>query len=384
MPLSLPSPLRQILPLIVAGLLLSHTSLSQAEPGEQPPEPDTTAALAQEDTSEASTTAEAPARPEPILLGITPQTLYAEAMAGQSQWLTTSLGQVLALYRPSENRTTKGALLLLHSAEDPLLWPSELENLRAQLPRYGWETLAIGLPQPTAAAIPAREFSSASSSASAIDESTIAENASEEDTTEANDTSSSENPSTGNSSSAATHTTEQNSSTASAAPVASREEHIKARLLAAIQFLNDKGQFNLTILVDNSSLYWTMQLLGPAMTASNNSDNKGPLQALIVVNLQAMEPLSISELEASFSQAKLPVLDVFFGQDSRSQELVRDRHRAVAMRQKLAHYTPLLLTPQSPQLTSDKQSFLLNRIRGFMEREAKGQEFNNAQVIRTP
>ncbi len=320
------------------------------------------------------------------MLGITPQTLYADTLPEESQWLETSEGKILSLYRATENRVTKGALLLLHTSEDPLLWPPALENLRRHLPRYGWETLAVSLPQPLANKPPARELPPPVKTPTADIDS--------ENTTEPNSANelsaneSSANELSGNEQSVSAPQTTEPAPEAETAEVQNlpREQLIQAYLLAAIKFLNDQGQFNLIILVDNSALYWSMQLLSPSITV-NKQDNKrleGPLQALIIANLQHQEPLSSAQLASSFSQPQLPILDIFFAPDNSTQQQARDKHRALAMRNKLQHYHPLLLGQQPKTAESDSNSFLLGRVRGFMESKAKGIEVKDAKVIREP
>lgn len=296
--------------------------------------------------------------------------LLAQAMGDQSQWLETSHGKILTFYRPTEAKVTKGALLLLHAAEDPMTWPPELETLRRKLPSYGWETMAVSLPSKTLDQVPPRAV--ASSSASASEETAT----SDANSAESSSASSESSVSSSESASSESVSSEQSSSSQeSTQPQASREELIKAYLLAAIGFLNQQGQYNLVVLVDNSSLYWSLKLLSPQIKA-NQADPKtvdGPLQALIVINLQAQEPLTKGELESSFNQPQLPVLDLFFAPESEDQLEQRELHKAVAMRNKLNNYQQLLIEPL-PQAMERKNNFLLQRIRGFMTQNAQGKE----------
>ncbi len=293
----------------------------------------------------------------------TEKTLLAEAMGDQSQWLDTRYGKILTFYNPTQAKTTKGALLLLHAAEDPMTWPPELETLRRRLPTYGWETMAVSLPPKNPENIPQRESSSSS--------------APNQESTSSNESQSDSNSSESAISSSETSSNEQSaasSQSASEAP-ASREELIKAYLLAAIAFLNQQGQYNLVVLVDNSSLFWSMKLLSPQIK-TNQQDPKtvdGPLQALIVINLQPQEPLTKRELESSFNQPQLPVLDLFFAPESEEQIDERELHKAVAMRNKLSVYQQLLIEPLPASLEKNN-NFLLQRIRGFMHNNAQGTE----------
>lgn len=333
--------------LLVALLVSAACCLAQTnEPAEEPE-----AASLTEQAGEATATTPTETTPRHMRA----KELLAEALVDESHWLETSEGKILVLYRRTEAKTTKGALLLLHAAEDPQVWPPALENLRKRLPQYGWETLAITLPQKYPATTPARDTDSEAGNDAEGDE---------EATTEE--------------STAPSEPNEPNSpATASASqPTPAREQLIKAYLLAALGFLNEKGQFNLVVLVDNSSFYWCLQLLSPSIKTNQIDPNTvdGPLQALVISNLQPQEPLSVNELEDSLNQPQLPVLDIFFAPDDTKQKLQRGLHKTVAMRNKLDYYQQLSLEHQPKIIEADAASFLVGRVRGFMEKKAKGTE----------
>jgi hypothetical protein len=119
-----------------------------------------------------------------------------------------------------------------------------------------------------------------------------------------------------------------------------------------------------------------MQLLSPNIKTNQLDPNTvdGPLQALVITNLQPQEPLSIQELEASFNQPQLPILDIFFAPDDSKQKHQRGLHKTAAMRNKLDYYQQLSLEQQPKIIEDDAASFLLGRVRGFMEKKAKGTE----------
>ena len=285
------------------------------------------------------------------------RTLYARAIGDQAQWLDTEYGKVLALYRPTEAKKTEGVLVLFHAAEDPEFWPPILENLRANLPRYGWETLAMTLPQQYPLPVPIRHSSSSTSTLNNQEEA-------EPETTQTK-------PDTGSASSTDNSTPNQSSSSAVA-----RTTLIQAYVDATFKFLQDKGQFNAVLLVDNSSAPPVLQQLLPQIRQNPGDPETidGPLQAVVITNLQSQELLDTSELSALFTNKDLPVLDVFFSPDDAEQRKARDLHRAVAMRQKLENYYQALLDNQPKMVESDPRSFLTARVRGFMDRHASGTE----------
>jgi len=324
----------------------------------QEAEENTESSIVSSTISSASKSSEAPLYPS---RDIRNKSLIAAAMDDEAQWLETEHGKILVLYRPTEAKKTLGVLILFHAAENPQLWPPMLENLRANLPRYGWETLAISLPQRYPATIPERP---SSSSLSASASSASAEVGSEAETA-----------ASGEEVVAASSSNAPSSSSAASSSVA-RELLITTYVDAAFNFLKEKGQFNVVVLADNSSAYQIMQNLIPQIKENKRdlTTVDGPLQAMVITNLQQQEPITKQELEAVFGAKQLPVLDIFFAPDNAEQTQSRELHRAVAMRKKVADYQQLLIDNQPKLVEQDHQSFLLGRVRGFMQQKASGTE----------
>lgn len=290
------------------------------------------------------------------------KSLFADATKDEAQWLDTEYGKILALYRPTEAKKTLGVLVLFHAAEDPQFWPAALESLRANLPRYGWETLAISLPHQYPAAIPNRPSSSSSSaSASSTEGDTSGETTNEQPPAAEQESSSS-----------------TSSSSASSSSVA-REVLISAYVTSAFNFLNENHRFNVVVLTDNSSAHQVLQSLIPQIKENPEDPTTidGPLQALVITNLQQQEPLNKEELNSIFAAKELPILDIFFTPEDAEQKTSRELHRAVAMRNKVADYQQLLIDNPPRSVTQDYQGYLLGRVRGFMKQKASGDEFTN-------
>lgn len=315
---------------------------------------DTESIATSSEISSSNKSSEAPLYPS---RDIRDKSLIAKVIPDEAQWLDTEYGKILALYRPTEAKITHGVLILFHATENPQVWHPLLENLRASLPRYGWDTLAISLPQKYPTSIPARpSSSSANGSASSVNTETTAE---------PTDKTSSEPvaPTSAASSS--------NSSMPSSSAVA-RDLLIQAYMDAAFMFLREKGQLNTVILADNSSVHLVLQTLIPLIQANNRDAAPigAPLQALVIANLQNQEPLNKGQLEEIFAAPQLPILDIFFLPDTPEQKELHDLHRAVAMRKKVASYQQLIMLPQTKSTEQDHQSYILGRIRGFMQRQA--------------
>lgn len=347
-PIKLISHRAQLATALIALCLLPLTTIAQE------PEENTELSAASSSSSKSS---EAPPYPS---RDIRDKSLIAAALDDEAQWLETEHGKILALYRPTEAKKTLGVLILFHAAENPQLWPPTLENLRANLPRYGWETLAISLPQRYPAAIPARP---SSSSASASASSAAADNETPAETPAAEAVAASSSSSTASSSSAAS-------------PSVAREVLIATYVDAAFNFLKEKGQLNTIVLTDNSAAFQIMQTLAPQIKDNSRDPTvvDGPLQALIITNLQQQEPLTKQELESIFDAKQLPVLDLFFAPIDAELMQARELHRAVAMRKKVADYYQRLIDDQPKLVEQDHQSFLLGRVRGFMQQKASGTE----------
>jgi hypothetical protein len=277
------------------------------------------------------------------------------AKTDELQWLETPNEKVLSLYKMGETRKTKGVLLILHAPETPQLWPVPLENLRRNLPLYSWATMTLPLPAKYEVAIPARESSSAASTST-------------EATSAAASSAPAQNATTAESSAAA--------SSEPAKPIIARDQLITERVDAAIAQLNKIGQFNLVIMVDNSSAPAALASLYKKINkATTNSDTiDGPLQALILVNLQDQEPLSREQLSAIFSVSDLPIMDVFFNPDNKVQSELRRLHQAEAMRQNIKDYQQFILPLQPPVTIDETQNFWLGKIHGFLATKAEGSE----------
>jgi Protein of unknown function (DUF3530) len=162
-----------------------------------------------------------------------------------------------------------------------------------------------------------------------------------------------------------------------AIPAERLQENTTAETLtAAIDYLHQQGKFNLVFLSDNRLLHPATQHLLPQIKP-NPKDPKtidGPLQALILLNIQAQFSLTQELLEASFSSPELPVLDVFFNPPFVTQEQDQRLHKTTAARKKLLKYRQHTFAYPEENTLNESQQFWLSTVRGFMDKEAKGTE----------
>ncbi len=84
--------------------------------------------------------------------------------AHETVWLDVSYPdvsesiKVLAITNPSLIAEKQGAILFLHDKEQHADWPEIIHPLRKSLPKAGWFTLSVSLPDETRVALPSREL----------------------------------------------------------------------------------------------------------------------------------------------------------------------------------------------------------------------------------
>lgn len=346
----------QFLPGLLLVLLASGQSYAQ----------DPAASSAGSETAGAASSAQSSEKPIYNSTRERDNDLLAKAYAAIAKpeeivWLETREERIVSLFRLAETRKTKGALLLLHAPETPQLWPPSLENPRRNLSLYGWATMALALPAKYPATVPVRETASSAGDGNATSEAA-------------------------SSSAAAESTGSSSSSSSSAKLVPPRNEVIASRVNAAVTQLNKDGQFNLVVLVDNSSAPDALAGLLQKVNKNGGTPDTidGPLQALILVNMQEQEPLTKAQLSGIFSVSALPVLDVFFGPENPAMLEARRLHKAEAMRQNLKEYQQLLISPEQQPTIDEKRGYWLARVQGFMDQAARGSEQKGGQPSGNP
>ena len=272
------------------------------------------------------------------------------AKADELLWLETPDEKILSLYKAGETRKTQGLLLIMHAPEVPQLWPTNLENLRRNLPLYSWSTIALPLPAKYSAETPKRDLPPPAA------------------------------PATEESSSAAPEVAAASSTASSepAKPILPRDKLIAGRVTAAVGEINKLGKLDLAVLVDNSSAPDALAALYPQFNIAKENTAESVLKALILVNLQDQEPLTKTQLAAIFASSNLRVMDVFFNPDNKAQAEMRRLHKAEAMRQNVKDYRQLILPAQPNVSVEDTQNFWLGKTHGFLnsklENDARSKE----------
>jgi hypothetical protein len=150
---------------------------------------------------------------------------------------------------------------------------------------------------------------------------------------------------------------------------------------AAITYLRQNGKFNAVLLSDNRLIDAAALHLRPQIKP-NPGDPKtvdGPIQAMIILNMQAQYPLTQDMLEGIFSTAELPVLDIFFQPAFVNQKNNQRLHKTTAARKKLLKYRQQIFPYPKENTLNENQQFWIAAVRGFMDREAQGTEIKDKQ-----
>lgn len=229
-------------------------------------------------------------------------------------WLEAQGEKFIALWEPDTSGASFGAILILHGEGQTADWPNSINPLRTNLIKFGWSTLSIELPDP------------------------VPEETDEDGTAHKN-----------------------------------IEEKARERIQAAVNFLDQKGQYNLVIFGQSTGatrgfeFIRTLAAEGNATTNTNASSavppTRGPFRALIMVSARNVKLLK---------DFKLPTLDLYY--DEHFLDTMQSQERlALAQKYRLPYYHQLkILKPDETEYGEDNR--LTRRVRGFLNKYAKGVE----------
>ncbi len=287
-------------------------------------------------------------RPVPDLEARTQQLIAEELSKEEVVWLEAGADKFPAVWKADTSGDPFGAILLIHGAGQTLDWPSSLHELRNSLTDFGWSTLSISLPQPVLPPPPPRPSAPP------------AENPAPTDSIATND---------------------DDATTPELSP------EISARLQAAVAYLNSRGQYNLAIAGEDVGALWATQYvarLARDFAGSKKNRPRGkvnakmsrPVRALVLINARNSVPYQTGvpgkHLSDWFNDPGLPVLDVYFGSHFLDEKEPAMRAKN-ARRKRLTDYVQLQLV-DSPIHSSGGETQLSRRVRGFLNKHAKGVE----------
>jgi len=385
--------------LLLAGLLLggpvSHLALAQDEAQATPEAP----------TSEPSVTKEPTPPAPPLYLSREDRDmklLAAKLNPDSVVWLDALEEQFLAIYEPEYTGAPQGAVLLLHAEGQHSSWPKTIKMIRSSLPRYGWNTLSMSLPNPEVIPHPPRDVWPASTSPPSPNEADT-EGVDEADKGDAEALS--DNP---DSTDAQVPTAaqggedneifdaENNGLSDGALPPATNrrdsfdasteikipvEDRTVARIRAAMNYLNNQGQFNIVLLGDGVGAaragHFFSSLPAPTITDPDVKPIK-PIRAVVILNARNHNPLGDINLTSSLFDPEVPTLDIFFGLDRRNA-LDAEQRKRYARRNMHKVYNQVQL-PVMSVVAQQGENRLSRRIRGFLQEHARGVKVDNAIV----
>ena len=284
-------------------------------------------------------------------------------------------GDYVGLWEVSRSESQIGALLLAHAADETPDQPGVIKLLRDALPEHGWAVLSISLPDPIAPEIPKRPKPLPSpTQASEPDEgSEEQENALAELEKQA-------------------MMLEEKAQMLEkdammlAPPQFSNpeiEQLAHERLTSAIQFLNQRGQFNIVVAGEGTGAYrmarFVDSLLGNTVVKGNKkqkappqSANERPIRAMALVNARNKMVEQEPELFDFLNFVDLPILDVYLNQHFLDEYEPKDRKKR-ARENRITNYVQVSIRADNAE-AFESENQVTRRIRGFLNRHAKGVE----------
>lgn len=235
---------------------------------------------------------------------------------GSQIWLQQNQQQFLSIYHPNNQHPGKGALLILHDDGQHPRWPDTIETISATMPDYGWATLSISLPdiKPSKTKKPANQ----------------------------SDTS-----------------------------LSQTEQQAVARIQAALDYLGTQGLLNVILVGSGSGAPRGANLLqslpSPGPTPEGTKAARA-IAALVIINDN--NPSELTSLSPNFNDASMPILDIYFGSQETTLAAAK-RRKQMASRSKMKTYQQIRLAELNG-LLSLGENRLSKRVRGFIERNAKG------------
>ena len=342
--------------------------------------------------------------PDPVLLVANQDAgrMTSEFDKDSLRWIGSETEKFPALWEPDTSGNPYGAVLFVHGEGQTPDWPHTVNRLRLHLPAYGWATLSVSVPdglQPKAPErpTPTPKPEAAESGTEGADGS--ADNQDPDAT--AGPMSDDEKEQKAKEDAAATEALNSEESTSNGGSEANQNGDMKKqpgselppevvstkRLEAAIEFLNQQGQFNIVIVghglgAARSTIFISL------LTKENNSPMGAgnikngvkaaidrPVRALILIGARNYIEETGENLTNYFTDPGLPILDIYFN------DHYLDRHdhkeRAIAAKRKnLDKYFQLKLLRPTTKIFEDENR-LTRRIRGFLNTHAKGVEITD-------
>ena len=270
--------------------------------------------------------------------------LERQIPAQEQQQLQAGADTFLALWKPANTASPKGAVIIVPGAGENVDWPQAIAPLRRTLPDVEWSSLSITLPDPQSDAIAPR----------------IAEMP---PTLKA--------PETGSKDATTSAPIEQavsgEAEIADKAVVETRDEQIGAdaerifaRIDAAIAYAEQQSARSIVVLGHGTGAYWAARYLS----------ERQPPQVEKLVMVAARTPVSAKPGLAELAPTlKLPVADIFYMDKPMDRNAALERLQA-SKRLKASGFSQVSLK-SLPGNSKAEQEQLVRRVRGWLSAEPK-------------
>ncbi|VUD40370.1 hypothetical protein TDB9533_00156 [Thalassocella blandensis] len=353
-----------IVPVIVFNFLYFHSAISSAQTATENSAPPAAA--------DSQTRGEVVA---PDIQKLKQQLLKGEVKESDIVWLGPTQ-QVLALWRPETSGNPFGAVLILHDDGHHPDWPATINPVRNNLPQFGWATLSVSMPDTENKQIPPRPAptpltgTSDSNPTDAEDEHAketaklMAQDSEvDEQAQQLAQAASAENP-------------QQNMPNTSDKPDPELLAH--QQIQAAMDFLNEKGQFNIIVVAYGTSAYRAAKYIDDLM-AGNTSNKRSlkvqgkmqrPVRAVVFVSARNHIVTQKENLTDYLNDRNVPMLDVYFGDHHLDATESKER-KLFTQQNNFTQYFQVKIEPPSTEVF-DGETPLTRRIRGFINKHARG------------
>ncbi len=150
------------------------------------------------------------------------------------------------------------------------------------------------------------------------------------------------------------------------------KEHAVNLITAGIQFLNEKGVYNIAILGEGKGA--AQGILYTASTSSAGTDNRkqSPIRALIMINAHNSISDGETDILQKLSEITIPVLDAFSNGDYVEQREANERKAIAGGKINTAYLQIRLSQASGKQQKSDNS--VTKRIRGWLDKNVAGFE----------
>ena len=238
-----------------------------------------------------------------------------------------------ALWKKDQSGDALGAVLIGPSNGQTANWPNTIDVLRNELPVDGWSTLSIDI---------------------------------DHDVSMQND--------------AAMKISDDQVQTG-AKPMLNKHPNL-GRIEAAIGFLHEQGQYNIVIVGYGLSTRLVLEYasrtdalgMNRTIKSRQGANLKRPVRALILISPLSYQGEKLSDTLKKFPYKDMPVLDIIFGTHYLDTFDSKDRLRTARGMRFKNYIQTKSVEPTSGEKLFGQENRLSRRIRGFLDRHAKGVE----------